>query len=407
MSNTDKRDLLQKVSSIVSQCDRCGTCLTVCPLFGVKDIEASSARGKNNIARALVQGGFEPTPDVLEAMNFCLLCRTCVDNCPSKVKTDEAMMAVRQYFADKSGAGIKNKALGTMLKHRTLVKMSAGALGVLRKVGLNRFVPFGMAPSGFTRAQYLANFAGPAALGGPAPHRSVSLPANAKVAYFYGCGMRMMFPEAARETVAILRTLSEPKLVDNVCCGLPHLAHGLRGDFLELAKENIRLFEDVDVVVSDCASCSGMLKHVASYFADDPEWKDRAAAFSRKIMGLSEYLVKVGYQPRQRSNVKITFHEPCHLGRGQGIKKQPRQLLTAAADYVEMPGADTCCGGAGSFHIDYPDIAEAILDKKRANIEQTGAQIVVTECPVCLVQLNKAAAKSAGKFRAMHISQVL
>lgn len=407
MKQPDK-NLLKEAHSIVSQCDRCGLCLTVCPLFGTKDIEASSARGKNNIARGLAQGILEPTPDVLKAADFCLMCKACVVNCPSKVKTDEAMILVRQHFADNhSGANLKYKAIGSIMKNRTLVKLSAGALRILRKTGVNRLVPYGMAPSEFNRNQYLAAFAGPAALGTPAPALETTVTANSKVAYFDGCGMRMMFPEAAAETVKILGTVADPQLVNNVCCGLPHLVHGLRSDFLELAKENIQVFEEADIIVSDCASCSDTLKHIAAYFADDPDWKDRAAAFSRKVMGLTEYLAKAGYKPRQRVGVTLTFHEPCHQGRGQGIKQQPRELLKAAANYVEMRGADTCCGGAGTFHMDYPDIAGSLLNKKQANIECTGAQIVVTECPACLVQMNKAARQSGGKFRAMHISQVL
>lgn len=408
MKDDKKEKLLQEVRAIVSQCDRCGSCLPVCPLFREKDVEASSARGKNNIARALIQGGLELTPDVLSAVNFCLLCRACVDICPSKVKTDEAMMAVRQHFADQQGGtSVKYRAMGGMLKSRTMVKLASGSLKVLRKIGLNQLVPGGMVPNQYTRKQFLAAFAGPAALGSPAPASTVSLSPETKVAYFQGCGMKMMFPEAVSNSLAILQTITKPAIVDNLCCGLPHVAHGLRKEFLEMAKENIQLFADADVIVSDCASCSGTLKHIAGYFKEDPEWKDRAAAFSAKIMDLTEYLVKAGYQPRLRTTATLTFHEPCHLGRGQGIKKQPRELLKAAGNYIEMPGADTCCGGAGSFHVDYPDISAAILDKKKTNIEKTGAQIVVTECPVCLVQMNKAAEKSGGKFRAMHISQVI
>lgn len=408
MKNTDEQRYFKEVKEIVAQCDRCGTCLTVCPLFGAKDIESSSARGKNNVARGMIQGVIKPSAEVLDVVNFCLLCRTCVDNCPSKVKTDEAMIAIRQYFADRQGGpGAKYKALGGLMKSRSLVKLSAGTLKVLRKIGMNSIVPHGMAPSEFTRSQYLASFAGPAALGGSVPPSPVTLSDKTKVAYFKGCGMRMMFPDAVEETVNILHTLTELQLVDNLCCGLPHLAHGLRTDFLDMAKENIVLFEKSDVIVSDCASCSGTLKHIAAYFADDPVWKDRAAAFSRKVMGLSEYLFNIGYKPRSRVEAKLTFHEPCHLGRGQGIKNQPRELLKAAGEFIEMAGANTCCGGAGSFHIDYPDIAKSILDKKRINIENSGAQIVVTECPTCLVRLNKAAAESGGKFKAMHISQVI
>ncbi|WP_378954169.1 (Fe-S)-binding protein [Pelosinus sp. sgz500959] len=403
-----QEQLLQDVKEIVNQCDRCGTCLTVCPLFEVKDVESSSARGKNNIIRGMIQGVLKDETQVLDKVNFCLLCRTCVDSCPNKIKTDDAMIGIRQYFSNKAGSpGAKYKALGALMKNRTLIKISAGTLKVLRKIGVNHLIPRGIVPSEFTRQNYLASFRGPAILGSSVVKSSIQMSSNTKVAYFKGCGMSMMFPDAVEETIKILQSLVDPLLVNNMCCGLPHLAHGLRPEFLEMAKENIALFEKAEIIVSDCASCSGTLKHIAAYFIDDPLWQERAMAFSQKVMGLSEYLVHAGYTPRNHVAAKLTFHEPCHLGRGQGIKTQPRQLLKAAGNYVEMAGANTCCGGAGSFHIDYPDIATSILDKKRMNIENSGAQIVVSECPTCLVQLNKAATQSCGKFKVMHISQVL
>ena len=406
----EKPDLLKQANEIAGQCDRCGACLPVCPLFGEKDIESSSARGKNNLALALKQGLVKPTPDLLKAVNFCLLCRTCVDNCPAKVQTDEAMIAVRQHLTDQAGgAPLKYKALGGLMKSRSLIKMSATAMGVMRALRANRLVPFGLVPDEFTQKEYMEAFAGPAALGTPPEASSVVVTAGTRVAYFNGCGMRMMFPDAAEKSQRLLAEVSatKPQPVDNECCGLMHVAHGLREDFFAMARENIRLFENVDVVVTDCASCSSTLKHTAKYFRDDPEWKDRAEAFSKKIMDISEYLVKAGYKPKQKREVTLTFHEPCHLGRGQGVRTQPRELLKAAGNYVEMKGADACCGGAGSFHIDYPEISDKILDKKRQSIEDTGAQIVVSECPACLTQMNKAAQRSGGKFRVMHISQVL
>lgn len=400
--------LLNEIKEIVRQCDRCGTCLPVCPLFGVKDIEKVSARGKNNIARALVEGGIEADGQVSDTVNMCLLCGTCVSNCPNKVKTDEVMMNMRQYFADKKGGpGFKYKIIGKILKDRTAIKMSAGSLGLIKKVKLNRFVPYGMAPHKVTRDDYLKHFGGPAALKGSALTRETTLDKDTKIAYFRGCGMEMLFPEAAADTIRILNTLTKVQLIDNVCCGLPHISHGLQNDFFELAKKNIQLFENADVVVSDCASCSSTLKHIAAYFADDPKWREAAENFSKKIMSLSEFLVKVGYKPEHHLDVKITFHEPCHLGRGQGVKKQPRELLKSAGNYIEMNEADVCCGGSGTFHTDYPEIANAVLDKKRLNIEASQAQIVVTECPICLIQLNKAAQKGGNKFQAMHISQVI
>jgi glycolate oxidase iron-sulfur subunit len=406
----EKKSLLQQARKIASECDRCGACLTVCPLFGEKDIESSCARGKNNLTLALAQGVLKPSPELLNAVNFCLLCRTCVDNCPTKVQTDEAMIAVRQHLFDEfGGASLRHKALGGLMKSRFLVKISSRAMKVMRKLGINKLVPFGLVPDELTEKQYMALFAGPAALGTPPEASSAALTARTRVAYFNGCGMQMMFPDAAEKTRQLLAEVSttKPQPVDNLCCGLMHLAHGLREDFLAMAKENIKLYENADVIVTDCASCSSTLKHTGRYFLDDPEWKDRAEAFSKKIMDITEYLVKAGYKPKLKRDVTLTFHEPCHLGRGQGLRTQPRELLKAAGNYVEMKGADTCCGGAGSFHIDYPEIADGMLEKKRKNIEQTGAVIVVSECPACLTQMNKAAQRSGGKFKVMHISQVL
>ena len=405
--NADDK-LLQDARKIVSQCDRCGACLPVCPLFEARNIEASSARGKNVIARVLAEGGIEPTPEALAAVNFCLLCRACVETCPSKIKTDEAMINVRQYLVNKTGVtNTKYKAMGGILKSRGMVKLAAGTLALLRKLGLNSVFPHGMVPEEYTRAHFLAAFAGPAALGRKAPPSDVTVTAATKVAYFEGCGMRMMFPETSAETLNILKTGTRPMVKDNVCCGLPHLAHGFRDEFLALARENIRIYEAADVVVCDCASCGAALKHITSYFAADQQWKDLAAAFSRKVMDLTEYLVKVGYTPRQKVEAVFTYHDPCHLVRGQGIKNQPRDLLKGAGKFVEMKEADTCCGGAGSFHMDYPDISSKILNRKRQNIEKTGAAIVVTGCPGCLIQLTKAAKASGGKFKAVHISQVI
>jgi glycolate oxidase iron-sulfur subunit len=287
------------------------------------------------------------------------------------------------------------------------VKAAAAALSILRRSGLSGLFPHGMAPEEYTRSHFLTAFAGPAALGRPAPPSSVIVSGRTRVGYFRGCGMEMMFPEAASQTCNILRTIAPLELKRNFCCGLPHLAHGLRGEFLELARKNIRLFEDADAVVSDCASCGATLKHLGSFFADDQAWRDRAAAFSAKVMDLTEYLSKAGYEPRQRTDAVFTYHDPCHLVRGQGIAKPPRELLKAAGKFVEMKDAGVCCGGAGSFHIDYPDAASQILEKKRVHIEETGAAIAVTGCPGCLIQLAKAARASGGRFGVMHISQVI
>jgi glycolate oxidase iron-sulfur subunit len=408
MAKEPSSKLLREAANKVHSCDRCGACLTVCPLFGIKEIEATGARGKNSIVRALAEGGLKPTRAALRAVDFCLLCRACVEICPAGVPTDEAMVDVRQHLSNLfGGPTLEYKIVGGILKHPGVVTAAAKSLSLLRRTGLNRLVPYAMAPEEYTRSHFLRSFAGPAAIGKKAPPSEKTVAENSRVSYFHGRGMEMMFPEAAaqsREIIGATTPLVEKK---NVCCGLPHLAHGERNDFLALALKNIEFFADVDVVVTDCASCGATLKNYGSFFTDDPALQEKAKNFSKKVMDLTEYLVNTGYKPRQKTTALMTFHDPCHLARGQGITKQPRELLKEAGNFVEMNGADVCCGGAGSFHIDHPDTAAKILANKQSNIEKTGASLVVTDCPGCLIQLSKAAEASGGKFRAVHISQVL
>ena len=408
MNNGREENFLQHAAKMVHNCDRCGACLTVCPLFEVKGIEATSARGKNSIILALAGGELEPAKAVLKAVDFCLLCRACVEVCPANVPTDEAMVDVRQHLSDLfGGAALEYKIVGNSLKHPGFVKVAASILLLLRQSGLNHLVPYGMAPDEYTRAHFLNSFAGPAAIGRKAPLSDKTIAAGTKVAYFHGCGMDMLFPKVASESREIIGTTAPLDEKKNVCCGLPHLAHGRREDFLSLAKTNIAVFEEADIVVTDCASCGSTLKNYRFYFSDDPVMSKRAETFSKKVMDLTEYLVKAGYKPRQRTKAVFTYHDPCHLARGQGITKQPRELLKEAGNFVEMKEANVCCGGAGSFHVDYPEAAEQILKKKQRNIEESGASLVVTDCPGCLIQLSKAAKASGGKFNAVHISQVI
>ena len=223
MKSAEKLTAAQK---LVSQCDRCGTCLTVCPLFGSKDIESSAARGKNAILRALATGGLKPTSDVKAALDFCLLCQRCVANCPAKVQTDEAMILARQYLADNAGgASLKYRLVGGFMGSPLMVKLGAFGLSVMRKLKLNNLAPFGAAPDEYTRTHFMTAFAGPAALGQNKMPETVSVSSDSKVAYFKGCGMQILFPEAAKQSLEVLGRITKPVTRDNVCCGLPHLAH--------------------------------------------------------------------------------------------------------------------------------------------------------------------------------------
>jgi glycolate oxidase iron-sulfur subunit len=394
-----------RIKELVNNCDRCGTCLTVCPLYAVKPWEASAARGKNSIARVVAEEALAIDDAVVKAMNYCLLCKACTANCPSKIKTDEAMILVREHIAKKCGIAVSHKAIAFLMGSRLCVDLAAKAMAVMKLFRLDKLLA-GIMPREFARSQFQRMLAGPAILEGSAERMPEKAVTGKRIAYFKGCAMKMMFPDAAASSLKLLQQTADVTVPESDCCGMPHLAHGMREQAMLLAKSNIDRFGDFDLIVTDCASCGSMLKEYGHLFREDAKWKDKAAAFSRKVRGLSEYLHASGYSPHHKKDVVITYHDPCHLVRGQGIKKQPRELLKAAGKYVEMPNADVCCGGAGTFQIDFPEESQKILQKKFAGVRQTKAQILVTECPACLIQMAKINTTDE-KFKVMHISQVL
>ncbi len=428
---------LAKIQTAVNQCDRCGSCLTVCPLYRLTQRETAAARGKLATVRALIEGGLTADAKIARAFEFCLLCKACTEICPSKIKTDAAMIEARQYTAETLGRRAKQRLIAGFMGSNALIKFTAGTLKLSRKTGLSGLLR-GVVPLEHTKKHYQEMLTGPAALPSvisttrsemPEPKTKTSQPQrpeselpepkmyhpdtpymgmtpHARIAYFQGCAMKLFFPEASHATVNVLRKTAEVVVPESVCCGMPHLAHGMADQAKALAKKNIEAFTEADWIITDCASCGSSLKEYGQRLAAEPLWAERAQMFSQKVMGLSEYLYKIGYQPNYNASLKVTYHDPCHLVRGQGIKKQPRELLQRAAEYVEMPQADTCCGGAGTFYLDFPETAQQVLKEKVYNIESTHAEVVVTECPSCLMQLAKGEQQS-GRFKVMHISQVL
>lgn len=361
-----KNGLLAEIKTLASQCDRCGSCNLVCPLFAIGNKEAAGPRGRINAARALAHGGVIPEVDVLKTVDYCLLCGSCTQVCASKVKTPDLMLKGREYLAQ-----VPTKP----------TDLAAGDAAKLQQA----FDALCQACAGLTGSEQAT---------------------DKQVAYFFGRSARLTSPDIAVKTVKALNSVANVELVNNTGSGLAELTCGDIAKYRELIKQNIKLFEHVDTIVCDCASSADALKQAARYFADDDQWCKLAQAFSNKVILLSEYLAKVGYKPQNITTEKITFHDHSRFGGSPAAKKAARALLTQVGEFVEMPSADVSCG-CGSFAAAYPAEAAELLQKKVANIEKTGATVVVTECYGCLSRLQDAAARSGGKFRAVHLSEII
>jgi glycolate oxidase iron-sulfur subunit len=222
-----------------------------------------------------------------------------------------------------------------------------------------------------------------------------------------------MMEEGCRATVDVLAENGcDVVIPTNVkCCGMPMVGYGFKDEAREMARQNIDLLLglDVDAIVTDCATCGSSLKEYAHWLAGDPDYAERAKQFAARVQDISEFLVEIGIRPPgAKVSARVTYHDPCHLVRAQGIREQPREMLRAAGvELVEMEGADTCCGSAGTQLITHYGTSVGVLERKMDNVVETEADVVASGCPGCQMQLSLGVKRRGLRTAVVHPSQLL
>jgi L-lactate dehydrogenase complex protein LldE len=223
----------------------------------------------------------------------------------------------------------------------------------------------------------------------------------------------LFYPEVGEKIVRLLRRLG--LTVDfpagQTCCGLPLFNSGYRAAAAAVARRTIAVFADAEQVVVPSGSCAWMVKHEYPGLMRDPAGRAAAERLAARTLELSQFLVRRRERPVFRSAVGgcLTYHDSCHLLRGLHESESPRALLRglAGADFVELPGGDECCGFGGSFSVRLPEVSSAILDKKLANVEASGAGTVVACDAGCLMQMRGGLSRRGSRVRALHLAEVL
>jgi glycolate oxidase iron-sulfur subunit len=236
-----------------------------------------------------------------------------------------------------------------------------------------------------------------------------------RVGYFASCGLSFQYPEVVGATLRVLaRNGCELTLLDNTCCGRPAQAYGDLDAARDIARKNLDRMAgamDLDAIVSECGSCSTFLKEYGELLKDDPRYAGKAEALSKKVRSFSEFLVAAGSVDGLGAlSGTVTYHDPCHLSNRFGkITAQPRKLLKSVPGlvYKEMPEADWCCGAAGSYTFMHHTEAKGVLDRKMGNVVKTGAQVLATECPACMMHLDYGARSAGLAVKVRHLSQIL
>ncbi len=383
-------------------CIHCGICLSVCPTYLQLGSEVDSPRGRIYLINALGEKRIPPTSPTFERhMQLCLECRACESACPSGVRFSLMMNEARKIIRETR----RPSAWETFLRrfifelafpNRQVMHACFRLLRLYQKSGLQRLV---------RSTGLLGLFSGP--LQGmeallpevPRTHHH-DLPATAprqgraRVAFFEGCLMPELFGQVQEATLRVLRRneVSVCSPTRQACCGALHLHDGEMKGALELARRNIDAFEndEADYVVVNAAGCGAMLKEYGHLLRDDPAYAARARAFSARVKDIAEFLALLGIATDMAPlNLRVTYDDPCHLLHGQGIKEAPRNLLKSipGLELVELTDADRCCGSAGVYNITQPEMSARILEDKIANIERTGARVVATGNPGCMLQI--------------------
>ena len=406
----------------VAKCGRCGFCQPTCPVYTATNKEPHVARGKNALFRNVIEGETTLDPDLRDAFENCLLCRACTANCFPAVKTDHLVVAFRETYAGRFGRPAVQRLIfrGLLPYPQVMAPLICtawtghrlGLAGVAQRLGLLRMINPKLENAMQLRDEVPASFLR-TRLKNRVPR--VQATSGLKVGYWISCGYNYMLPEVGEATVDVLEqngmTVS---VLPNNCCGLPVYGYGDVEGARLLAKANIEKLGDLgrfDYIVSDCGSCSGHLREYTELLKDDPEYAERAELLVSKVRSFSELLHANGADtPLGEVPIKVTYHDPCHLGaRYQGIVSQPRDLIRSipGVDYRELREADWCCGAAGSYNFMHNEISLKILERKFENIERSGADVVVTECPACIMQLSLGAKRRGLSTQVLSVSQLL
>jgi glycolate oxidase iron-sulfur subunit len=399
-------------------CMRCGMCLPACPTYKETFLETASPRGRVALVRKLQEGRLDQSERLLEYLSLCLDCQACASACPCGVNAGELVAEFTCERKEGQGLGfMEDLILRKLVPHPDRLEASMVPMRMYQRTGLQKLVRtlgvLKMFPKPLERMEGLL----PDLPARPLRReiREVTPAVGTErgtIGFFLGCVMSLIFSDASRATIQLLSALGYKVITprNQVCCGAPNMLGGDLAGLEEAARTNVDIFggHEVDFIVTDCGGCGAELKKYGLHLEGDPA----AAAFSARVRDISQVLALHADELRGKLkplDLRVTYHDPCHIAHCQGIRREPRDLLklVPGLEYVELGEADACCGSAGTYNIERPEMSDRILGRKLDNIRASGARVLVTGNPGCLLQLKKGLADHLPEVKIMHLTEVL
>ncbi len=408
---------------LLDDCVHCGFCLPACPTYVSWGVEPDSPRGRIDLMRALADGRLPLDPEVVTHFDSCLGCMGCVTACPSGVRYDVLIeetrarveREVRRPLADR----LFRSAIFALFPHPARLRALVLPLLLWSRSGLDalarRLGLYGLLPPRLGEMAELLPPLGARNLAASLPETTPARgPRRARVGLVAGCVQRVFFPGVNDATVRVLASEGCEVVVPRGqgCCGALSVHAGREDEARRMARALISSFEGLglDAVVVNAAGCGSTLKEYGRLLADDPAWAARAAAFSERVRDVSELLARLGpVAPRQPLALSVAFHDACHVAHAQGLREEPRALLTGIPGLrlLEVPDGDQCCGSAGIHNLVDPASADEIGERKVDRVLSVGADLLASANPGCTLQIRKLAGRRGVAVRAAHPIEVL
>ncbi len=405
----------------ILRCVRCGACANVCPVYR---LVGGHKMGHIYIGAIglLLTYFFHGRDKAKNLVQNCINCQACKAVCAAGIDLPRLIKEVHSRIQDEEGHPIPSKLLGTVMRNRKMFHtlLRTAKLGqkpvVDGKTGYLRHLPMIFSKEQNFRA--LPPIAKKAFRDEWPGLKPVVEHPKYRVALFSGCVQDFVYPEQMKAAVKVFAghgaDLDFP--MDQSCCGLPLVMMGETQAARDVAVQNVTAIDPgkFDYIVTMCASCASHLKHAYPKMVEgDPRMTEKTQRFADKVIDFSSFVHDVlGVDEADFAQVsartKTAYHAPCHLCRGLGVTEAPREMIKkSGAEYVQAVEEDVCCGFGGTFSMKFPEESKALLYKKLDNVKETGAQVLVTDCPGCVMQLRGGTQRRGDSFQVKHIAELL
>jgi len=371
--------IIEDYTDALKKCSQCGFCQVACPVFKAKGSENFLARHRLNLIRdVMIEKTMPDTSRFREIIGKCMLCTNCAQYCSSGVPVDDIIISARARFAENENrfSSLKRGVMAKLLKDRRVRNIMVMTGTVAQKSGLGSDFPV------LNSRPFDERIKGSIKAHGER---------KGSVAYYYGCGTNLFYPETGEALVKLLTHSGYDVVIpENItCCGVPMLADGDTGEAAEMMRRNIEALAAIecDSVLMECSSCILMfMKKSAKLFPADGPVQQKITALNLKIRSAMSFINDAIKAPETGTPGRtFTYHVPCHKQKFSAQEFDVVDLVkkTTGAEYREMENPESCCGAGGAYYLKNGDVSRKIRSDKLNEITASGAEVVLTECPMC------------------------